>query len=92
MLGGSTDVKPVALQRGLTAIEMNVLRGLMIDACLDLQKAFRPLEDLTATLVNIEANSHMVNIVAPDTDVMVAEFDVTVDKTPGKISLMIPFS
>jgi len=91
MLGGSTDVKPVALQRGLTAIEMNVLRGLMIDACLDLQKAFRPLEDLTATLVNIEANSRMVNIVAPDTDVMVAEFDVTVDKTPGKISLMIPF-
>lgn len=91
MLGGSTDVKPVALPRALTAIEMNVLRGLMNDACIDLQKAFRPLEELTATLVNIEANSRMVNIVAPDTDVMVAEFDIMVDKTPGKVSLMIPF-
>ncbi|BCA79119.1 flagellar motor switch protein FliM [Desulfuromonas sp. AOP6] len=91
MLGGSSDVKPMALSRSLTAIEMNVLRGLMLDACGDMQKAFRPLEELTVTLVNIEASSRMVNIVAPDTDVMAAEFDVTVDKTPGKITLMIPF-
>ena len=60
-------------------------------ACLDLQKALRPSEELTPKLAKVETNPRMVNIVATDAEVLVAHFSVAVDTMKGRLQLVIPY-
>ena len=91
MLGGGFESKASALSRPMTAIEVNVIKGVMSAACLDLQKAFRPIEELTPKLAKVETNPRMVNIAATDAEVVIAHFSVTVDNMKGRLQLVIPY-
>ncbi len=91
MLGGSSGSKSVVMGRPMTAIEMNVIKSVMADVCIDLQKAFRPLQKLETSMMKIEVNPRMVNIFAPETEVLVAKFNVSVDSLSGTMSLVIPY-
>ncbi len=90
LLGGSIDSQLLSLDRTLTAIEKNVIRGVLSDCCSDLQKALQPLIEVQATLAQIETNPRLVNIVAPDAGIVIAEFGVSVDNLSGSLSLVIP--
>ena len=90
LLGGCTDVQQPLPNRPLTAIERSVLKNSFGDACLDLEKAFNPLEKLESSLVKIERNPRLVNIVPPDTQVIVCRLTVSIRKMTGEISLAIP--
>ncbi len=89
LLGGGEERARIP-DRAMTAIEMNVLRGVLNDACLDLAKAFRPLETLEASLAKVENNPRLVNIVPPEAPVLVVRFTVTVNSLAGKMTLVIP--
>lgn len=90
LLGGHADEQAAQPQRPLTTIERHVLKGVFDDACLDLGKAFRPLEKLDSSVVKIENNPRLVNIVPPDTLVIVCRFTVTVRSLSGEMILVLP--
>lgn len=90
LLGGNADAQQTLPNRPLTAIERSVLKRSFSDACLDLERAFHPLEKLTSSLVKIESNPRLVNIVPPDTQVVVCRFTVKIRNLTGEIRLAIP--
>lgn len=92
LLGGSGDNLSTVPERAMTTIETNVLKGVVSDACLDLGKAFLPLETLQVSLVKIVSNPRLVTIVPPDAVAMVAQFTVSINRLAGKMALLIPLA
>ncbi|KIH77559.1 flagellar motor switch protein FliM [Geoalkalibacter ferrihydriticus] len=90
MLGGTTRNKFTIFERAMTAIEINVIKGIIADACPDLKKAFAPLENLDCSLVKVETNPRLVTIVPPDSAMLVTRLTVRVDNLQGKLTLAIP--
>jgi len=91
MLGASAGFEATALDRPLTPLELTVLKGLMGGANHDMQRAFRPLIELSSTLLKVENNSRMVNIVEPEVEVLIARFQVKVGNQKGDMRLIIPY-
>ncbi len=90
MLGGSISSNFNPMSRPLTPLEQNLLRGVIKDACIDLQRAFRPLQQIESSLESIEVNPRMVNIAGPMTEIVVARFEVTIADTVGNMIFVIP--
>jgi flagellar motor switch protein FliM len=90
MLGASSELDPLHLERPLTTIELSILKTAMRDACLDIDKAFKPLIPLRTTLVKVENNTRLVSITDPESEVIVGTFHVKVDDLSGDIDLVIP--
>ena len=91
MLGGTSESGVSIPDRELTAIEVNVLKSVMQEVCQDWDKAFRPLEEIETTLVQAEINPRLVNIVTPDTEMLISRFSVKAGSIFGQMTLVIPF-
>ncbi len=91
MLGSSISAEPLALDRNLTTIEINVLKNTMDGVCIDLQRSFQPVTSLHASLIKVENNFRLVNIVDADTEVIVTRFAVKVAGQSGEMRLIIPY-
>lgn len=92
MLGASSELDSLQLERQLTTIELLVLKSLFIDACSDLDKAFAQIIKTKSTLIKLENNARLVSIVEPATEVIIATFMVTVGNLSGEIHLIFPYS
>lgn len=92
ILGGSTDLHTEPPKRNLTAIELNLSKDIFSDTCLEINKAFSTIEPLNSSLIHVETNPRLVNIVPSDTDMMVANFKVKIDEVEGNMRLVIPYS
>ena len=90
VLGGTGGGKFTVFERAMTAIEMSVVRGVIADACPDLRIAITPLEKVDVSLIKIETNPRLVNIVTPDAPVLVTRFTVAIDNFSGTMTLAIP--
>lgn len=92
MLGASTELGSLHLNRRLTTIELNILKTLLSDACTDLDKAFAQLLEMHASLIKLENNARLVSIVEPDAEVIVGTFMVKVGEQSGQLHLVFPFA
>lgn len=92
MLGASTELGSLHLNRRLTTIELNILKTLLSDACTDLDKSFAQLLEMHASLIKLENNARLVSIVEPDAEVIVSTFMVKVGEQSGQIHLVFPFA
>lgn len=94
MLGGGGGVEQgfVTPNRGMTSIEINIVKEVVSESCQELNKAFSSIELLASELVRVEANPRLVTIVPSDTEMMVASFKVKIDDTVGLLRLAIPYS
>lgn len=92
MLGASTELGSLHLNRRLTTIELNILKTLLSDACTDLDKSFAQLLEMHASLIKLENNARLVSIVEPDAEVIVGTFLVKVGEQSGQIHLVFPFA
>lgn len=90
IMGGANEGNPMLLERPLTPIEMNILKVIMGHGCKNLQEALAPVEQIEASVVRIEVNPRLVNIVPPETEVMVAKFVISLDNISGTMTLVIP--
>lgn len=90
--GGSAEQETATPNRGMTSIEINIIKDVIAESCHDLNKAFAAIEPLDSQLVRVEANPRLVTIVPADTEMMVASFNVNVDGTVGVLRLAIPYS
>jgi flagellar motor switch protein FliM len=84
-------MNPLVLDRSLTTIEINIIKSIMSNACPELEKSFRSLDDLNISLVKIESDPRVINFVSPETDLMVIKFSAQIDTVVGKIYLAIPY-
>jgi flagellar motor switch protein FliM len=90
MLGASADIDPLQLDRELTTIELTILKTAMVEACANLNKAFKPLIDLQSSLLKVEKNVRLVSIVEPESEVLVATFTLKMDELAGEVDLLFP--
>lgn len=90
--GGASEQGVVTPNRGMTSIEINIVKEVVSESCQELNKAFSPIEPLASELVRVEANPRLVTIVPGDTEMMVASFKVKIDDTVGLMRLAIPYS
>ncbi len=92
MLGASSELESLHLDRRLTTIELNILRTILADACNDLNKAFSQLMEMHTALIKLENNARLVSLVEPDAEVIVGTFMVKVGEQSGEIHLIFPFA
>jgi len=92
MLGTSTELEPLNLDRWLTTIELNIVKSIIQDACSSLDKAFSQLLELKTTLIKVENSARLVSIVEPESEVIVGTFLVKVGDLSGEIHLVFPFA
>ncbi|MCF8085597.1 MAG: flagellar motor switch protein FliM [Desulfohalobiaceae bacterium] len=91
MLGATTEDNLHIPDREMSIIEMNILKDVINDICTDWEKAFEPLEEMQCSLVQVETNPRMVNIVTPDTEVLISRFSVNAGNLFGQMSMVMPY-
>jgi flagellar motor switch protein FliM len=92
MLGASSELDPLQLDRKLTTIELNILKSVIIKACDDLSKSMRPLINLKSSLIKVESNPRMVSITEPDSEVVIGRFKVQIGALSGELTMLFPVS
>lgn len=90
VLGGSSDHQVTALNRAMSAIELNVIRDVIASACSELNKGFQQVQEVNSSLVKVVSNLRLLNFVLPDAGVVAAQFRVTIDNLEGNITLVLP--
>ena len=90
MLGASTEIDPLQLDRKLTNIELKILESLMSKSCDDLNRAFSQLLDLKSSLLKVESNSRLVSITDPDAEILIGSFSVKVGELSGTMKMVFP--
>lgn len=91
MLGCAPGMNPVVPDRPLTTIEINIIKHMMEDVCVELEKSFDSLEKLSISLLKIEHDPRVVNFVLPETDLMVIKLSIQIDSVTGNIYLAVPY-
>ncbi len=92
LLGAATDLDSIKLDRKLSSIELSVMKTVMDYACEDLDRAFKPLIDLTTTLLKVENNSRLVSITAPDAEIIIGRFKIDLGDVSGEVQLVFPLA
>ena len=92
MLGASSELESPEIDRRLTTIELNILKGIIKDAGKDLDKAFSQLATIHTSLTKLENNVRLVSIVEPEAEVIVSSLLVKVGGYSGEIHLIFPLT
>ncbi len=92
VLGGTSDSQTMIPNRGMSAIELNVIRDVISSACPELNKGFLQLQQINAALVEVVSNLRLLNFVGPQVGIVAARFQVVIDSLEGDITLVIPHS
>jgi flagellar motor switch protein FliM len=90
MLGGGGQ--SVALSRGLTDIEQNIVDAVVKILLDSLTDAWRPVVELAFGIRGRETRPQMLQVAAPNETVVMIVFDVKIGETRGMINLCIPAS
>ncbi len=77
--------------RDVSAIEANIIRSLISEGCQVFNRAFASLDYLNASLSRVETNPRMLNILAPDTEVIQVNFKAQLGTLEGEIMMIIPY-
>lgn len=92
MLGASTEIDHLQLERKLTSIERKIMHSVIAKGCEDLNRAFAPLVDLDSSLLKVESNSRLVSITEADAEILVSSFDVNVGEMEGQMKMVFPLA
>ena len=90
MLGASSEMAPLQLDRKPTTIELNVLKSIMAKACPDIDKSLEQVIQLDSFIVKAESNSRLVSIAEPDAEVLAGRFQIDVGNLSGMFDLVFP--
>ncbi len=90
LLGASTELEPVKLDRNLTSIELQIIHSIIEKGCDDLNRAFSQLLELNASVIKIENNSRLVSITDADAEIIVGTFEIKTGDLRGEIKAVFP--
>ena len=91
LFGMSAAHKFLVLDREVTAIEANIVRSLMAEGCQVLNRAFSALDQLNSSITRVETNAKLLNILAPETEVIQVSFPVQAGALQGEILMVLPY-
>ncbi len=90
VLGGTAEGQTLIPDRGMSAIELNIIRDVIKAACPELNKGFLQLQKIDSSLVEVVSNLRFLNFIDPEAGVVAARFKVVIDNLEGDITLVIP--
>ncbi|MFV2065679.1 MAG: flagellar motor switch protein FliM [Pirellulales bacterium] len=91
LLGGGSDAGLVA-RRPLTEIELRLVSRITKLFLEEMHHAWENVLDLQPTVVRVESNPQLVQIVPPNEVVVLISFELTLGDARGMINLCIPFN
>ncbi|PIE56945.1 MAG: hypothetical protein CSA34_01200 [Desulfobulbus propionicus] len=91
MLGAPPVSDSLSPNRALTLIEMSVLQQTMLSLGEDLQRTFKQVREIQVTLLKVENNFRLLNIVEGDHEVLMTVFNLKVGgQQVGHMRFIIP--
>ncbi|MBJ6724757.1 flagellar motor switch protein FliM [Geomesophilobacter sediminis] len=91
ILGGSGGSgSAVGGNRLFTSIELRLTEKIVRDALADLERAWAPLSPIVTSLLRMEVNPRLVNIVPPEYQVLSMSLRIQIEETVGNMSIAIP--
>src|SRR3954453_7883162 len=79
-------------ERGLTDIEVRLLRGLLDPIAVELGHAFAPLCVLEPSIVRQESKPQLVRGASPNSTMVAIEFEVAIGEEEGAVTLCLPLA
>ena len=92
MLGASTEIEHLQLERKLTSIELKIIHAIISKGCDDLNRAFAPMINLNSSLLKVESNSRLVSITEADAEILVGSFNVNMGEVQGQMRMVFPIA
>lgn len=91
LLGGGRETGPLA-RRPLTEIELRLVSRITRLFLDELHRAWENVLDLELSVVRVENNPQLVQIVPPNEVVILVSFELTIGDVRGMMNLCIPFN
>ena len=91
LLGGTGSAKVPLANRMFTSIELRLMEKIVGDALQDLEKAWAPLYATHMTLLRMEMNPRLVNIVPPEYQIVTMTLKIQIDDVSGNMMFAVPF-
>lgn len=91
ILGGAGSPTAPGKNRMFTSIELKIMQKVVLDALVDLQKAWTPLLATNMSLIRMEMNPRLVNIVPPEYQIVNMELEIQIEEVSGNITFAIPY-
>lgn len=91
LLGGTGSAKVPLVNRMFTSIELRLMEKIVGDALLDLEKAWAPLYATHMSLLRMEMNPRLVNIVPPEYQIVTMSLKIQIDDVSGNMMFAVPF-
>lgn len=90
ILGGSGTTK-VPGNRMFTSIELKIMEKVVNDALQDMEKAWAPLHATRMSLLRMEMNPRLVNIVPPEYQIVTMELEIQIEEEKGTVVFALPY-
>lgn len=91
ILGGTGKPKIPENNRIFTSIELRLMEKIIKDALLDMEKAWAPLHATRMSVLKMEVNPRMVNIVPPEYQVITMALEIQIEATIGNMVFALPY-
>lgn len=87
---GATEAKITG--RDFSAIEIRMIKNVVLSALEDLEKAWKPVHAVTTTYVRSEVNPQFAAIVPPTDVVLVILFEIEMETVSGTLTICLPYA
>ena len=91
LLGGTGSAKVPIANRMFTSIELRLMEKIVGDALQDFEKAWAPLYATHMSLLRMETNPRLVNIVPPEYQIVTMTLKIQIDDVSGNVMFAVPF-
>ena len=91
LLGGTGSSKMSMTNRLFTSIELRLVEKIVKDILLDLEKAWAPLYASRMSLLRMEMNPRLVNIVPPEYQIVTMSLKIQIEEISGNMVFAIPY-
>lgn len=91
ILGGAGSPKLPEGDRMFTSIELKLMEKFVKDILQDMEKAWIPLIASHMSLIKIEMNPRLVNIVPPEYQVVATTLEIQIEQSIGTMTVVVPY-
>ncbi len=91
ILGGTGIPRVPEASRLFTSIELRIMQKIVKDALIDMEKAWAPLQATKMSLLRMEMNPRLVNLVPPEYHVVTMQLEIQIENTKGSMVFAVPY-
>jgi len=91
VLGGTGTTCNPDSKRSFTSIELRIMQKFVKSALLDMEKAWAPLHPTKMSLLRMDINPRLVNIVPPEYQVITMELEIQIENITGSMVCAVPY-